>query len=83
MNQTRLRFIHFNKGSLECLKLIVKFLDDLFFEILIADDLSNLLLPMLILLDSFLLIFFILRIFHAIMSEIESFSRFNDLSEPL
>ena len=60
----------------------MKFINNLLLEVLIANNLSDPPLPDLILYYCLLLILLILWIFHAIMSEIESFSRLYDLPEP-
>ena len=60
----------------------MELVNDLLFEVLVADYLPNLLLSQLVLHDNFLLIPLILRVFHAIMPEVEGLCWLNDLSEP-
>ena len=55
----------------------------LLLEVLARYDLSYCSLPFLILGDSLLLVFLILRILHAVMPEVESFCRLDNLPKPL
>ena len=60
----------------------MELIDNFFFKILVANNLTYLLLTLLILHYDLLLIFFVLRVLHAIMSEIESLSCLNYLAKP-
>ena len=60
----------------------MELVNDLLLKVLVADYLPNFLLPQLILHDNLLLILLILRVLHAVMSEVEGLSWLDDLSKP-